>query len=129
MGPGSMTDDLDPIEKVRRTLAAAEDVEMDGVPAKGAEGKEQNAKVTQIRSGPSRLKPSASATLDSILHAGNVKPLLNRNYLITGWLDTSSISVVYGPSNVGKSFLALCIAHHVSKGREWDKRRVKKKDV
>lgn len=121
-----MTDDTDPVEKVRRALAAAEDVEMDGVPLQDQHRKDGGAKVTHIRSDPARLKPRANAILDNILRAGDVKPLLNRNYLVKGWLDTSSVSVVYGPSNVGKSFLALNIAHHVSKGLAWGKRRVKK---
>ena len=121
-----MTDGIDPIEMVRRNLAAAEDANRDGVPSNGPQGNDQGVKVTHIRSDPSQLRPRANTILHNMLHAGDVKPLLSRKYLIKGWLDTSSVSVVYGPSNVGKSFLALNIAHHVSKGLEWGNRRVKK---
>lgn len=98
---------------------------MDGVSVAGPTDRDATSKVTHIRSDPARLKPRANAILDSMVPAGDVKPLLQRDYLIKGWLDRSVVSVVYGPSNVGKSFLALNIAHHVSKGRAWGKRRVK----
>lgn len=39
--------------------------------------------------------------------------------LVTRWLDQGALSVMYGGSNVGKSFLALDIAFHVATGRDW----------
>lgn len=75
---------------------------------------------------PRKLGPQAQVLMERMRFAGDVKPHLDRNYLVKGWLDRGGLSVMYGPSNVGKSFLALDMAHHVSKGRQWGKRRVKK---
>lgn len=70
------------------------------------------------------LKPRARALLEAASPAADLRPALDRPYLVKGWLDRATLSVVYGPSNVGKSFLALDWAHHVSKGRAWGGRRV-----
>ena len=90
------------------------------------DGIDQNVGAARAGSDVSLLRPRASAILDAICHAGDLKAQLNRSYLVKGWLDTSAVSVVYGPSNVGKSFLALNLAHHVAKGRDWNEKRVKK---
>ncbi|MDK3075443.1 helicase RepA family protein [Sedimentitalea sp. JM2-8] len=44
---------------------------------------------------------------------------LDPNYLIKGWLMGGATSVIYGPSNVGKTFLALKIAQAVASGTDW----------
>lgn len=80
--------------------------------------------VTRMRPDVGDLKPRARALLDAARPAGDLAPVLDRPYLVKGWLDRATLSVMYGPSNVGKSFLALDIAHHVSKGRTWGGRRV-----
>ena len=46
--------------------------------------------------------------------------------LIKGFLDAGAMSVIYAPSNVGKSFFALDLAFHIASGREWRGHRVKK---
>jgi hypothetical protein len=45
-------------------------------------------------------------------------------YLIKGLIDQHAASVVYGDSNVGKSFVMLDIAFHVAAGRPWRDHRV-----
>lgn len=80
--------------------------------------------VTPMRPNAGDLKPRARALLDAARPACDLNPVLDRPYLVKGWLDRATLSVMYGPSNVGKSFLALDIAHHVSKGRTWGGRRV-----
>lgn len=82
--------------------------------------------VSHLYGSPKRLKPKAAALLDATTWAANLAPCLARPYLVKGWLDQSALSVLYGPSNSGKSFLALNIAHHVAKGATWGNRRVKK---
>lgn len=72
------------------------------------------------------LKPRAQYLLDSVKWAGDVVPILERDYLVKGWLDRGGVSVLYGPSNTGKSFLALDLVHHIAKGRMWGGRRVKR---
>lgn len=50
--------------------------------------------------------------------------LPRRNPLIKGLLDRGCMSVMYGNSNSGKTFLALDICLHVALGRAWLGRRV-----
>jgi len=53
-----------------------------------------------------------------------IKPNLDCNYLIKGWLDRGAFSVVFGESNVGKSFFAIDLALHVASRSEWHGHRV-----
>lgn len=39
--------------------------------------------------------------------------------LIKGFLDEGALSVLYGESNTGKSFLAMDIAYHIATGQKW----------
>lgn len=48
-----------------------------------------------------------------------VKPALSGRYLVKGWLDRGAASVVYGESNVGKTFFAMDLALHVSARLAW----------
>ena len=89
----------------------------------GAEGTSESS-VSHLYGNRARLKPRALSLLDATTWAADMKPCLERPYLVKGWLDQSALSVLYGPSNSGKSFLALDLAHHVAKGRTWGKRRV-----
>lgn len=85
--------------------------------------------VTPMRSDPALLKPKAKELLAAATWAGNFEPSLDRDYLVKGWLDKGTLTVVFGQSNVGKSFFALDLAHHISKGETWGNRRVNKGNV
>lgn len=85
--------------------------------------------VTPMRGDPDLLKPKAKELLAAATWAGNFEPTLDRDYLVKGWLDKGTLTVVFGQSNVGKSFFALDLAHHISKGRAWSGRRVNKGNV
>ncbi len=85
--------------------------------------------VMPMRSDPALLKPKAKELLAAATWAGDFEPSLDRDYLVKGWLDKGTLTVVFGPSNVGKSFLALDLAHHISKGETWGNRRVNKGNV
>mgnify|MGYP001171880374 CR=1 FL=1 len=89
----------------------------------GPEGTHESS-VSHLYGNRARLKPRALSLLDATTWAADMKPCLERPYLVKGWLDQSALSVLYGPSNSGKSFLALDLAHHVAKGRTWGSRRV-----
>lgn len=52
------------------------------------------------------------------------EPNLDANDFVEGLLTTSSMSVVYGPSNCGKTFFIVDMALHVAWGREWRGRAV-----
>lgn len=60
-----------------------------------------------------------------IRFAGDIEPVNDVPYLIKGWLAPRSLAVLYGPANVGKTFLALDIAHAISQGRSWAGCRVR----
>lgn len=47
--------------------------------------------------------------------------------LIKGLIDKKSIAVVYGQSNVGKSFVATDMAGHVAQGTNWGEHKVREK--
>jgi hypothetical protein len=53
-----------------------------------------------------------------IEHAQRARPL------VKGLLDRGAMSVVYGPSNVGKTFVVLDLALHVAMGWPWRGRKV-----
>lgn len=52
-----------------------------------------------------------------------------RPYLIKGFLGAGAMSVLFGPTNVGKTFVMLDIAFHVAAGLTWNGRRVTKSPV
>lgn len=110
----------DPLDVVRALLAPENMIRVDLPPGM------EPAKVTALRGDPARLKPRAKSFLDSVTFAAELKPVIDRRYLIKGWMDQAAVSVIYGPSNVGKSFLAVDLAHHIAKGLSWAGRRVNK---
>lgn len=69
---------------------------------------------------PRRLRPLAWSEL------GN---LPTREPLIKGVLDRGAMSVDYGPTNCGKTFLALDLAARISLGWEWFGHKVKQGGV
>ena len=54
-----------------------------------------------------------------IFWASEAKPVLQSAYLVKGWLGAQQMSVVYAPSNVGKSFFCLDIAYCVAANIPW----------
>ncbi|MEX6506956.1 helicase RepA family protein [Jiella sp. M17.18] len=54
----------------------------------------------------------------------DLKPALTSHYIVKGLLDSAAMSVIYGPSNSGKTFFALDLAYHVASDQEWRGRRV-----
>ncbi len=52
------------------------------------------------------------------------QPSLDANDFIEGLLTSAAMSVIYGPSNCGKTFFVLDLALHVAWGREWRGREV-----
>lgn len=54
----------------------------------------------------------------------DAEPNLDANDFVEGLLTAGSMSVVYGPSNCGKTFFIVDLALHVAWGREWRGRAV-----
>lgn len=54
----------------------------------------------------------------------DAQPNLDANDFVEGLLTSSAMSVVYGPSNCGKTFFVVDVALHVALGRAWRGREV-----
>ncbi len=52
-----------------------------------------------------------------------------KKYLIKGLLDEGALSVVYGESNCGKTFVTLDMAAHIARGESWQDCRTKQGSV
>ncbi|MCC7035725.1 MAG: AAA family ATPase [Alphaproteobacteria bacterium] len=57
---------------------------------------------------------------------GELEKLPKRTPLIKGLLDRGGMSVVYGDSNCGKTFLAIDICLHIALGRSWCRLKVQR---
>lgn len=53
----------------------------------------------------------------------DIHPRVNYIPLVENLLDQGSMSVMYGESNTGKTFVAMDIAFHIATGRSWHKNR------
>jgi RecA-family ATPase len=65
------------------------------------------------------IKVRASELAVKMVALQDIKPVLSSLYLVKDWLDREALSVVYGESNVGKTFFALDLAVHVAAARDW----------
>ena len=72
-----------------------------------------------------RVRQRVSVLQSNTVFGDQVEPNLDSDYLIKNWLLRNETSVLYGPSNVGKTFVALHIANHIAKDTEWNGHRVK----
>ena len=60
----------------------------------------------------------------ALIPLDEIEPVFHQPYLVKGWLDLGTASVLYGESNVGKTFLALDIGLHIAAGLAWHGVRV-----
>ena len=67
--------------------------------------------------------------LDELVWIDDAKPVLTSNYLIKNWLGAQQMTVIYGQSNVGKSFFTLDLAYHIAAGRDWHGNKVRQGTV
>lgn len=79
--------------------------------------------VTPIRNKRPKQQRSVEL-LQRIRRASEIEAPTEVPYLIKGWLAPRSLAVLHGAANVGKTFLALDIAHAVSRGVAWGGCRV-----
>ena len=56
--------------------------------------------------------------------ADDIAPSLSDAYMIKGVIASDTMSVVYGPSNSGKTFFAMDMAWHIANGLRWRGHRV-----
>ena len=76
-----------------------------------------------------RKKLEPRNVLDEVIFPSDARARLDCTYIIKGWIAENSISVVYGPSNVGKSFFCMSLAYHIAAGEEWVGSKVKRGSV
>lgn len=74
-------------------------------------------------------KENYNASALQLYHWSDLYELPRRKYLVKGWLDKGGMSVVYGASNSGKTFVALDIACHIALGWDWRDMRVRQGSV
>lgn len=65
------------------------------------------------------LVDRAAALASKLRPLGEIHSVIDSKYLVKGWLDRGAFSVIYGESNVGKTFFALDLALHVAAGHMW----------
>ena len=63
------------------------------------------------------LKPSS--VLDEIVMPEDAVIPTQSNYIVKGWLSEDTTSIVFGASNVGKSFFCLDMAYHIGANENW----------
>ena len=73
-----------------------------------------------------RKKLEPRNVLDEVIFPSAARPRLDSTYIVKGWLSEDDISIVYGPSNVGKSFFCMSLAYHIAAGQEWMGCKVKR---
>ncbi len=61
----------------------------------------------------------AGMLASQMLPLSRIDAVRNQKALVKGWLSAGGLSVVYGASNVGKTFVVLDLAAHVAAGAEW----------
>ena len=71
----------------------------------------------------------ASEISSNIVPISDVKPNLASNYLVKGWLSTTALTVLFGASNTGKTFVSVDLGLHVAAGLQWRGHRVRRGPV
>lgn len=83
----------------------------------------------QIDTGPPSTSFDTPAMPVSLEWFDDIEPSLIDAYLVKGVLSDGAMSVIYGPSNSGKTFFAMDLAFHVAIGAAWRGRKVKQAGV
>lgn len=71
-----------------------------------------------------RIAPDAPGTGLPLVYFQDVEPALTGDDFVEGLLIRAAMSVLYGPSNCGKTFFASDLALHVAMGKPWNGREV-----
>jgi hypothetical protein len=66
-----------------------------------------------------RVAPDIKPTGLPLVYFGDIKPALTGDDFVEGLLIRAAMSVIYGPSNCGKTFLMADLALHVALGWKW----------
>lgn len=64
--------------------------------------------------------PSRASDIEArLVPLAEIEPVLTLNHMVKGWLSRRGLSMLYGPSNAGKTFVALDLAMHIAAGKAW----------
>ncbi|MEY9506930.1 hypothetical protein ABIE87_006488 [Bradyrhizobium diazoefficiens] len=74
---------------------------------------------------PSLSKPVEGMALQRFAAAADLALASQAEPLVKGILDRGAMSILYGESNTGKTFVAVDIGFHVAAARPWAKRKVR----
>ncbi len=77
---------------------------------------------------PRGLTKRAADLRGQIKPLDKIAPVLKSRYLVKGWIDLGTLSVVYGEPGAGKTFFALDLAMHIAAGLTWHGCRVQDGD-
>lgn len=66
-----------------------------------------------------RNQSRASEIEARLVPLAEIEPVLTLNHMVKGWLSRRGLSMLYGPSNAGKTFVALDMAMHIAAGKAW----------
>lgn len=83
----------------------------------------------QQPSQPDQPQATPQATASRLEWFDDIEPALTDAYIVKGLLGINAMSVIYGPSNSGKTFFALDLAYHIAIGTPWRGMRVKQSAV
>lgn len=65
------------------------------------------------------IAPEIGRIRGALCTARDTAPAMNVKHLVRGWLTSDGFSVLFGPSNAGKTFVALGLASSVATGLDW----------
>lgn len=88
-----------------------------------------NQPIPYVPKAQERAQARAEFIKSEFVPLSEIMPALDSLYLVKGWLGRGASSVIYGESNVGKTFLALDLGLHVAAGTAWHGHRVKQGHV
>ena len=71
-----------------------------------------------------KIRARTNSFKSRMISASDVVPALDSNYLVKHWLEQGALSLFYGASNTGKTFLALSLAASIATGTDWFGERV-----
>lgn len=113
------------IDQTRREVQTA----IDGARRKGWTPEAQYASPAALQIATEASFDAPPKTLPPLEWFDDVEPALADAYIVKGLLSQGAMSVVYGPSNSGKTFLALDLAFHIAIGAAWRGRRIRQAAV
>jgi hypothetical protein len=142
-GVAPSSDEIDQAGDFADTLAELKDsLEIDGIPglnktlqimssARSEAGRRLNTLLAAVQE-QKEQEEDTRTRLDQrgkrifvTMTEDDIDELPDLEYLITGILQTATVSLVFGDSNVGKTFFALHIAQCIARGLQWYGRDIK----